>query len=98
MPNKQPFKRHRFPAAIILCAVQMYLRFPLSYQVVANLLAERGVDVDRSAVFRWVQKFGPELSKRTEKHRCRASLNWHVLSRQTALQLPAEQRLAHIFG
>lgn len=78
MPSKQPFKRHRFPAAIILCAVRMYLRYPLSYEDVADLLAERGVDVDRSTVFRWVQKFGPELSKRTEKHLSRASLNWHV--------------------
>ena len=60
----------------------MYLRYPLSYQDVADLLGERGVDVDRSTVFRWVQKFGPELSKRTECHLHRASLNWHVPSRQ----------------
>lgn len=25
-----------------------------------------------------VQKFGPELTKRTEKHLCRASVDWHV--------------------
>ena len=46
MPSNQPFKRHRFPAAIILCAVRMYLRYPLSYKDVADLLAERGLDVD----------------------------------------------------
>ena len=56
----------------------MYLRYPLSYQDVADLLGERGVDVDRSTVFRWVQKFGPEIAKRTERHLRRASLNWHV--------------------
>ncbi|KQI66861.1 transposase, partial [Loktanella sp. 3ANDIMAR09] len=39
-----------------LCAVRMYLRYPLPYQDVTDLLAERGVDVDRSTVFRWVQK------------------------------------------
>ncbi|MEP1535490.1 MAG: IS6 family transposase [Paracoccaceae bacterium] len=78
MRRKQPFKRHRFPALIILSAVRMYLRYPLSYQDLADLLGERGVDVDRSTVFRWVQKFGPELAKRTESHLRRASLNWHV--------------------
>jgi len=78
MPRPQPFKRHRFPAAIILCVVRMYLRYPLSYQDITDLLAERGLDVDRSTVFRWVQKFGPELCKRTERHLCRASLIWHV--------------------
>ena len=56
----------------------MYLRYPLSYQDVADLLGERGVDVDRSTVFRWLQTFGPELAKRTESHLHRASLNWHV--------------------
>ncbi|MEP2781244.1 MAG: DDE-type integrase/transposase/recombinase, partial [Pseudoruegeria sp.] len=34
--------------------------------------------VDRSRVFRWVQKFGPELAKCTERHLQRASLNWPV--------------------
>lgn len=68
MSSEQPFKRHRFPAAVILCAVRTYLRYPLSYQDVTDLLSERGLDVDRSTVFRWVQKFGPELSKRTERH------------------------------
>lgn len=78
MSSKQPFKRHRFPAEIILCAFRMYLRYPLSYQDVTDLLAERGLDVGRSTVFRWVQKFGPELSKRAGRHLSRASLNWHV--------------------
>lgn len=78
MLRKAPFKGHRFPSLIIICAVRMYLRYPLSYQDVADLLAERGVDVDRLSVFRWVQKFGPELAKRTERHLRRSSQNWHV--------------------
>lgn len=63
MPAISPFKHHRFPREIILCAVRWYLRFPLSYQDVVDLLAERSIAVDRSTVFRWVQKFGPELTK-----------------------------------
>ena len=43
-----------------------------------GLLAERGIIVDRSTVYRWVQKFGPELTKRPEKHLRRASVDWHV--------------------
>ena len=56
----------------------MYLRYPLSYQDVSDLLGERGVDVVRSTVFRWVHELGPELAKRTERHPQRASLNWQV--------------------
>lgn len=81
MPPRSPFKHHRFPQEIILCAVRWYLRFPLSYQDVVDLLAERGITVDRSTVYRWVIKFGPEITKRTEKHLRRASIDWHVPSR-----------------
>ena len=82
MPRKSPFKHHRFPREIILRAVRWYLRYPLSYQDVVDLLAERGINVDRSTVYRWAIKFGPELTKRTEKHLRRASVDWHVPSRQ----------------
>lgn len=41
-----------------------------------------GGAVDRSTVYRWVQKFGPELTNRTEKYLRRASVNWHVPTRQ----------------
>ncbi len=78
MPRSSPFKHHRFPREVILCAVRWYLRYPLSYQDVVDLLEERGVAVDRSTVYRWVQKFAPELTKRTERYLRRASLNWHV--------------------
>ena len=78
MSRKSPFKHHRFPREIILCAVRWYLRFPLSHQDVVDLLAKRDITVDRSTIYRWVQKFGPEMTKRTEKHLLRASVNWHV--------------------
>lgn len=58
--------------------MRWYLRYPLSYQDVVDLLAERGIRIDRSTVYRWVIKFGPEITKRTEKHLRRASLDWHV--------------------
>jgi transposase, IS6 family len=78
MSRRSPFKHHRFPREIILCAVRWYLRYPLSYQDVVDLLAERGIAVDRSTLYRWVQKFGPELTKRAEKHLRRASVDRHV--------------------
>lgn len=78
MIHKSPFKHHRFPAVIILCAVRMYLRYPLSYQDTVDLLAERGVNIDRSTVYRWVQKFGPQIAAGIERRRQWVGLNWHV--------------------
>jgi hypothetical protein len=40
-------------------AVRWYARFRLSYADVAEWLAERGFAVDRSAIYRWVQRFLP---------------------------------------
>jgi IS6 family transposase len=44
--------------------VRWYLRYPLSYEHVAESLGERGVDVDSSCIWRWVQAYAPELNKR----------------------------------
>ncbi|MGX0976268.1 transposase-like protein [Roseovarius sp. MBR-51] len=66
------------------------MRYPLSYQDLADLLAELGITVDRSTVYRWVQKFSPELAKRTEKQLRRASIDWHVDS--TCIQVGGRWR------
>ncbi|SPJ26472.1 hypothetical protein PAA8504_04334 [Palleronia abyssalis] len=66
--RRDPFKYHRSPRGVILLAVRWYCRFPLSYQDVSDLLAERGV-MDRATVFRWVQKFYPEIASRAYSHR-----------------------------
>ena len=78
MPRRNPFKGHRFPADVILLTVRWYCRFPLSYRDVRDLLEERGIIVDVTTIYRWVRKFGPEIAKRSFKHRNSRSLMWHV--------------------
>jgi hypothetical protein len=43
-----PFKGRQYPGEVILQAVRWYLRYPLAYEHVAELLAERGLAVDAS--------------------------------------------------
>ena len=38
-----PFKGRQFPGEVIILCVRWYLRYPLAYAHVAELLAERGV-------------------------------------------------------
>ena len=45
-----PFKGRRHPGEVIVLCVRWYLRYPLSYEHVAELLAERGVKVDASCI------------------------------------------------
>jgi IS6 family transposase len=70
MSDPALFKWRHFEAEIILCAVRWYLRYALSYRDVEELLRERGVSIDHTTVFRWVQRYAPELDKR-----CRPRLN-----------------------
>jgi transposase-like protein len=59
-----PFKGRQRPGELIILCVRWYLRYPLSYEHVAELMAERGVEVDASCIWRWVQAYAPELNKR----------------------------------
>jgi transposase, IS6 family len=63
-----PFKWRHFPGEVILLSVRWYLRYPLAYEHVAELLAERGVAVHPTCIWRWVQTYAPELNKRCRPH------------------------------
>ena len=63
-----PFKGRQFPGEVIILCVRWYLRYPLAYEHVAELLAERGVEVDPSCILRWVQAYAPELDRRCRPH------------------------------
>ena len=72
------FKWRHFEPQIILCAVRWYLRFSLSYRDVEELLAERGVAVDHSTIWRWVQRYAPELEQRLRRHLKPTNRSWRV--------------------
>ena len=63
-----PFKGRQYPGEVIVLCVRWYLRYPLSYEHVSELVAERGVEVDASCIWRWVQAYAPELNKRCRPH------------------------------
>ncbi|MBK3844496.1 IS6 family transposase, partial [Paraburkholderia aspalathi] len=50
---KSLYHGHRFPAAVIRCAVRWYFRFQLSLRDIEELLFERGVIVSYETVRRW---------------------------------------------
>src|SRR5262244_2842536 len=63
-----PFKGRQYPGEVIVLCLRWYLRYPLAYQHVSEILAERGVEVDPSCIWRWVQAYAPELNKRCRLH------------------------------
>ena len=85
MPRGDPFAGARFPKDVILLAAGWSCRSPLSSRAARDLPAARGVAADAATVYRWVQKFDPEIRKRAcGRHRSWRGTTWHVLSRDIA--------------
>lgn len=54
-------KGRHFNRVIILWVVRWYCKYGISYR---ELQAERGVNVEHSTIYRWVQRYAPEMEKR----------------------------------
>jgi IS6 family transposase len=72
------FAGFRFSAEVILLAVRWYLRFGLSYRDLEELLGERGIDVDHVTLYRWVQRFTPQLVDAARPSRHSGGDRWFV--------------------
>jgi transposase-like protein len=64
MSTSTPFKGRHFPSSVILLCVRWYLAYSLSYRDLQEFMAERGIEVDASTIYRWVQAYAPELDRR----------------------------------
>lgn len=52
MTSKFPFKwRHYLPEIILMC-VRWYLRYPLSYRDLAEMMRERGLAIVHTTIYR----------------------------------------------
>src|SRR6267378_2493003 len=68
------FKWRQTEPAFILCAVRWYLRYSLSLRD----LEERGLKADHTTVWRWVQRYSPELEQRLRRHLKPTNKSWRV--------------------
>ena len=62
------FKRRHFEGEIILWVVRWYCRYGISYRDLEQIMGERGVPVDHSTIYRWVNG-----SRRRSKSGCAGS-------------------------
>jgi transposase, IS6 family len=74
----QSFKGRQFTSEVILWAVRWYLMFPISYRDLELMLLDRGVEVDHTTIFRWIQAYAVELEKRIRPHLRMSNGSWRV--------------------
>ena len=72
------FKWRQFEPEMILLAVGWYLRFSLSYRDVEELLAERDLRADHVTVWRWVQRYTPEIQRRLRPQLRPTNESWRM--------------------
>jgi IS6 family transposase len=80
MTRKRPplFKGRHFEAEIILLCVRWYLRYPLSFRQLEEIMAERHLSVDHVTIWRWVQRYAPELNRRCRREVRNTNRSWRV--------------------
>ena len=62
---------------IVLC-LRWYLRYPLSYRNLQEMMAERGLKLDHSTTARWVLLYAPVLNERIRPELRWPSRSWRV--------------------
>jgi IS6 family transposase len=69
------FGGQHFREEIIVLCLRWYLRYPLSYRDLEEMMAERGLSVDHSTIARWVLHYSPERIRYQMRNRNRS---WRV--------------------
>jgi len=72
------FKWKHFESHIILLCVRWYLKYPLSYRNLVEIMDERGLSVSHTTIMRWVQQYSPVLNRRIRKHLKPTNDSWRV--------------------
>lgn len=80
MRERRPalFRGRHFRDDIIVLCVRWYLRYPLSYRDLEEMMAERGLAVDHSTIARWVVHFAPILNERVRREMRHPNRSWRV--------------------
>jgi transposase, IS6 family len=72
------FRGRHFDPEIIATCVRWYLRFSLSLRNVEEMMAERGLMVDHTTVWRWCQRYGPVIYHQLRGKLRYTTTTWHM--------------------
>lgn len=58
--------------------MRWYLKYPLSYRNLVEMMAERGIKVTYTTIMRWVHQYSPILEQKLRKHIKLTNDSWRV--------------------
>ena len=72
------FRGRHFREEIIVLCLRWYLRYPLSYRNLEEMMTERGLSLDHSTIARWVLRYAPVLNERIRSSMRPPNRSWRV--------------------
>ncbi len=76
--RSEDFKWRHYQGEIIMLCVRWYLRYRLSYRDLEEMMAERGLVLDHTTIYRWVQHYGKEIHRRMTKYMQSPNDSWRI--------------------
>ena len=58
--------------------VRWYLKYPLSYRNLSEMMLDRGLKVAHSTICHWVHTYSPEIARRTRRYLKLTNDSWRV--------------------
>lgn len=72
------FKWKHYESEIIILCVRWYLKYPLSYRMLVEMMAERGLNVTHTTIMRWVHQYSPIINERLRKRLKKTNDSWRM--------------------
>ena len=72
------FKWKHYEGEIILLNVRWYLKYPLSYRNLKEMMIEIGIQIDNSTIMRLVHQYSPEIEKKIRRDLRPTNDSWKV--------------------
>ena len=75
---RKAFKRLHYPVDVIAQCVRWYLAYALSLRHLEEMMAERGILVDHSTLYRWIIRLTPLLNKPFRRYKRAVGARWRM--------------------
>ena len=72
------FKWKHFQREIIILCVRWYLKYPLSYRMLVEIMQERGINVTHTTIMRWVLEYSPIIDEKAKKYLKSTDDSWRM--------------------
>ncbi len=73
------FKYRHFKFEIIIWAVRWYCKYGISYRELEEMMEERGVEIDHTTIYRWVQYYAPKILDKLKWYwKPKSNTTWYV--------------------